>query len=74
MNYRVGVPERGGELILSSERTHLVGQLIETPQESGTYLSACSGHGHGTSSPSHAHRLPDLAAMRPVDVSLAANG
>jgi hypothetical protein len=58
VNDRVRVAERRREVIFSSERSDLVGQLIETPPQRGTYLSACAGHGHGTSSPSHAHRLP----------------
>jgi hypothetical protein len=64
VNNRICVTERGRQVILSPERSNLVGQLIETPPERGTYLSAYPGHGHGTSSPSHAHRLPDLSPIR----------
>jgi hypothetical protein len=73
MNNRVGVAERRGEVVVSTERPHLVGQLTETPPQLGADLSACSRHGHRTRSPGHG---ADYAASRsnhsPVSRTVAA--
>ena len=58
MNNRVCVTERGHKVIRSSERSNLVGQLIDTPPQRDTYLCCYPGHGNGTSSLNHVQRLP----------------
>jgi hypothetical protein len=48
---RVRVTECRRQVIVPSERSHLVGQLTETPPQRRTHLSACPRDGHRARSP-----------------------